>query len=122
MAPTGDRDLEDLRAAACWEPGLDLPPLSDKERDFVHRRLDGLTTERVQRRDAHRERLRRTGHYLGREVAGHRVTLQDAEQRLERLARTPDPDDLTPTYLISYREGIQLARAAFLSGFGGKPA
>jgi len=108
-----DDELEALRHAACWEPHLDLPLLTDAERDVVHQRIDGLAAERETRSDAHRDRLRSTAGWLGREVASHRVLLADAQDRLERLARTADADSLVPMFLVPYREAIDLIVAAF---------
>jgi hypothetical protein len=123
MADTGLSEAEpdeDLAAAEAWAPGLGLPKLTDADRDVVHQRIDELAAERETRGDAHRERLRKTARWLGREVAAHRVLLADAERRLDALALTLDPDSVVPILAVPYAEAVDITRAAFAAGFNQK--
>jgi hypothetical protein len=113
-------DLEGLRAAASWQANLNLPKLSDAEREQVHVYLDELTTEHLARRDVHRDRLRRAGHHLGREVAAHKVTIDEANRRIDQLAERVDTESLVPMPLVPYPEAVDIAGKAFAAGFEGR--
>jgi hypothetical protein len=79
----------------------------------VHELLDEYSRERVRRSDAHRARLARTAHRLGREVAEYRVTLANAEQRLDALAGQLDETAGVPIVLVPWLEARGLIRDAF---------
>jgi hypothetical protein len=119
--PLADELLEDIRLhiLACeeWAPNLDLPPLTSAERAQVHARINQLAEERAARADAHRERIVRTARYLGREVVAHQATTADAERRLEALALTVDPESLTATLMVPYREAVDIIGPAFAAGY-----
>ena len=86
--------------------------LSTQERDEVHERLEELSNERATRWRAHEQRVISAARHLGREVAAHRVTIQDAERRLEALASVRDDVVL----LIPYDQAVAVARDAFAEG------
>jgi hypothetical protein len=109
--------VEAARIAAL-PPREPWPPLSDDERAEVHALLDKLSTEHVARIAEHRQRLMSSARRLGREVAAHRVTLADAEARLNRLALTLDQDE-PPIAGVPYREAVAIVRDAFAEGLGG---
>jgi hypothetical protein len=117
MPEEADRELEELRHAACWEPNLKLPSLTDAERNQVHARIDDLCSERLARIEIHRERIERTARWLGREVAAYRLTLTDADARLDRVVSVMDSESEFPHFLVPIREGLELARTAFQAAF-----
>src|SRR4030095_291902 len=49
-----------------------------------------VNAERQERADAHRRRVAALGRKLGVDVASHRITLDDAERRLDAVAFAPD--------------------------------
>jgi hypothetical protein len=113
-----EADLEALRHAALWEPNVGLPELSDDEVEQVHHRIDRLASERLEREDAHRDRIRRLAFYLGGEVAAHRTTLDEAQRRLDRVAAERDPESVVPMALVDFDEACAIAHTAFIDGFG----
>jgi hypothetical protein len=88
------------------------PRLSDDEQDWVHRRLEELSAKRAARQRAHEQRIISGARHLGREVAAHRVTLQDAERRLDALVSVRDDVAM----LIPYFRAVAVARDAFAEG------
>jgi hypothetical protein len=86
--------------------------LTSEERDEVHERLEALSDERVARQRAHEQRIISVARHLGREVTAHRVTLQDAERRLDALASVHHDVVL----LIPYYQAVAVARDAFVEG------
>ena len=110
-----------LNAAKRWQPPrVDAPPTTDDERAWLHDRITAFAAERQARSDAHRERIRTTAAWLGREVSAHKVTLADAEQRIDGLLEALDPETLVPVLLVPFREAKQIAADAFTSTFKGK--
>ena len=89
------------------------PRLTDTERETVHRLLAEFSEQRAARVEAHKQRLSSSAQYLGREVAAYRVTLTDAEQRLEALAGQLDETAGVPIVLVPWLEARGLIRDAF---------
>ena len=106
-----------LEATTRWQSPVQCEPLSDEDREWVHDRIDALAAERQARSDAHRERIRRTAGWLGREVAAHRVTLADAERRIECLLTAFDPATEVSVVMVPCGEAKQIAEQAFASTF-----
>jgi hypothetical protein len=111
----------DLKAAKRWQPPrVDVPPTTDEERAWVGERVIALAAERQARSDAHRKRILTTAAWLGSEVAAHKVTLADAQARIDRLLEALDPDTAAVrVLLVPFREARQLATDAFMSTFEG---
>jgi len=105
------------RRAEQYEP-KPWPRLTDGERDDVHWLLDKFSDERATRAAAHCQRLVSRARHLGREVRAHRVTVDDAERRLDVLAGTTEDESGTPIAVVLYGEAIAIARHAFAEGFG----
>jgi hypothetical protein len=78
--------------------------------------IEQLADERAGRAEAHRARLGSTARYLGREVAGHRVLLADAEKRLTAMVWALDPETPAPISLVPWREARALVAEAFAVG------
>jgi hypothetical protein len=95
---------------AALSPRAPLPRLSDEECDEVHARLAELSIERASRHDAHVDLIARTARRLGREVARHERTAEDAARVLEELARRLDPESLVPVALVQHAAAEQTAR------------
>jgi hypothetical protein len=113
----------DLNAAKPWTPPkVQASPLTDDEREWVHDRMIALEAERQARGDAHRERIRTTAAWLGREVSAHKVTLADADRRIDRLLIALDPETAVPILMLPFREAKQIATDAFASTFKGQAA
>jgi hypothetical protein len=108
----------DLVAAKRWQPlRVDMPPTTAEEREWVQGRIIALAAKRQARSDAHRGRIRSTAAWLGREVSAHKVTLADADTRIDRLLGAFDPETDIPILLVPFREAKQIATDAFEATF-----
>jgi hypothetical protein len=116
---TDDGYAWELEALKRWNPPK-LPPLSDQDRARLNEMFDKRVDTSAGRRDAHREHIRKTALYLGREVAAHRVTVDDADRRLQRLIDLPDPETLVAVVLVARHEAEAIARDAFRAGYTAK--
>jgi hypothetical protein len=110
----------DLEAVKAWKPKMQAIPLTDDEREWVHDRIAALAAERAARSDSHRERIRSTAAWLGHQVRKHKVTLADAQARLDPLLMTFDPESAVPIVMVPFAEAKQIAADAFTSTFKGK--
>jgi hypothetical protein len=77
------------RRAERYEP-QPWPRLTDDERADVHVYMEKLAAERTAHAAAQEQRLISTGRHLAREVLAYRMTLADAERRLEALVSQSD--------------------------------
>jgi hypothetical protein len=110
----------DLAAAKRWQPSKgDVSPTTAEEREWVHGRIIALTAEREARGDAHRERIRTTAAWLGDQVRTHKVTLADADRRIDCLLEVLDPETDVPILLVPFGEAKQIAADAFKATFKG---
>jgi hypothetical protein len=108
----------DFVAAKGWQSRrVDMPPTTAEEREWVHGRIIALAAERQARSDAHRGRIRSTAAWLGREVSAHKVTLADADARIDRLLGAFDPETDVPILLVPFQEAKQIAADAFEGTF-----
>ena len=110
------------RARAWTPPKVQASPLADGDREWVHDRIHALAGERQARGDVRRERIRSTASWLGREVSAHKVTLADADARVDRLLIAFDPETAVPVLMVPFREAKQIAADAFTSTFKGQAA
>ena len=76
-----------------------------------------LGEERAARVEAHRHKLAGLARHLGAEVREHRLTVADAERRLDQLAAQLDPESPVPIALVPWRDAHRLARDKFAEGF-----
>jgi hypothetical protein len=111
----------DLEAARQWKPKvLCAQKLSAADREWVHDRIVALTAGRQSRGDTHRERIRSTASWLGHQVRAHKVTLADADARIDRLLVALDPETNIPVLLVPFKEAKELATDSFEATFKGQ--
>jgi hypothetical protein len=113
-------ELEEVRthllAIDRWQ-SLDLPRLSDEDREWVHARMHELCSERLDRRAAHRERVAARARYLGQEVASHRMLISDAQSRLTAMATMADGESIVPMSLVPFREAVSVIEESFAAAY-----
>jgi hypothetical protein len=110
----------DLEAARQWKPSGSPSPLADDDREWVHDRIHALAAAREVRADVHRERIRSTASWLGHQVHHHKVTLADADARIDRMLKAFDPESSVAILLVPFKEARQIASDAFTSTFEGQ--
>jgi hypothetical protein len=110
-------DRRHLEALDRWQPSGDWPQLSQEEREWVMNRVDELAAERRARADAHRERIASRAGFFGREVAGHRVLLKDAQDRLEAMAILADTASDVLIALVPFKEAVEIIEREFGSSY-----
>jgi acyl-CoA reductase-like NAD-dependent aldehyde dehydrogenase len=99
-------------------PLEEWPRLTDTDRKAVHERLGELSEQRAGRVAAHRQRLVGGARRLARDVSEYRVTIADAEARLEVLALTHNPETPeVPVALIDYRHACEIVNEAFAAAW-----
>jgi hypothetical protein len=111
----------ELAAAKRWTPPrVDVPPTTAEEREWVHDRIHALAAAREARADVHRERIRSTASWLGHQVHHHKVTLADADARIDRMLKAFDPESSVAILLVPFKEAKRIAADAFASTFEGQ--
>jgi hypothetical protein len=105
----------DLEAARHWQPGEWA--LSAGEQAELAVMFDRVCAEAEQKRAEHRARIRRAARWLGVEVAEHRITISDAERRLEAVATACDADGPGRMFILPYREAVAIAESAFADSY-----
>jgi hypothetical protein len=112
---TTDEIVEAAEVERISRSKLRAARLTDGERARVEARMRELGEQRAARRAQHQAKLEREGHRLGRKVRAYRMTLTDADRRLDGLVHALDPE--MPVALVPFREGAAIAAAAFAAAF-----
>jgi hypothetical protein len=115
-SPTGE-ELERHKAALERANWPTLPKLSHEEHAELEAIFDKVVADHNAKVGRHVARLQRAACSLGVRVARHEVTLEDATRRLDSIIAMTDPDSEVPIVLLSYRDGMEIAKRAFLSAF-----
>jgi hypothetical protein len=94
----------------------ECPPLTDAERDEVHRRLDELAAAHGRRRDLHMRRLAKVAWHFSTQVGRGDCTVDAATGRLEALMQTEVTDSLLPMALVRYDIARDIVTGAYAAG------
>jgi len=109
--------LAHLQALARWHFPY-LPKLSDEDVDRVHVLIDGCVDAHLRAVEDHRRRLRDVAAQLAAEVQVHRLTITEAEARLDSLANRVDAHFPIPRALVQWDAARGLIREAFAEVLG----
>lgn len=90
--------------------------LRDAEFDEAPALFEQLCVASCSRQETHLQRIRSEARRLGFEVGSYRMTLTDAQKRLERLCDTRVEASPVPLRLVPWHVGLGAARESFAAG------